>query len=373
MGAFSRLLTITADQTITIENPGYALLTFTGATGPQGPAGADGAQGEQGPAGNDGAQGPAGADGADGADGATGPAGPQGLQGEQGEQGPTGPMALAYGSFYFDGFEYANPTINFDIVLTSVGGVVIDSNAPGMGYTIPLDGDYLVSLHASYYQQFENASRLTLYRNTLDPAGRIPGATYGSSYGSWGFSAQFVVSLQAGDKLMVGSHNGLAGFLQLENGHLLSRSLGWAQMDEAKLLEKLRKLEALHAGGATEGERTAAKLGRDRILKRLKEIEKTDPPVEYRFTLNDMWSRRLFTALLRRYGIRPYRYSGQRYTTVMARVSKRFVDETLWPEYTEFANTLTDYLSQVTDRVISEVLEQQSSEVDVLDRKLLQG
>lgn len=144
-------------------------------------------------------------------------------------------------------------------------------------------------------------------------------------------------------------------------------------MDEAKLLEKLRKLEALHAGGATEGERTAAKLGRDRILKRLKEIEKTDPPVEYRFTLNDMWSRRLFTALLRRYGIQPYRYSGQRYTTVMARVSKRFVDETLWPEYTEFANTLTDYLSQVTDRVISEVLEQQSSEVDVLDRKLLQG
>ncbi len=142
-------------------------------------------------------------------------------------------------------------------------------------------------------------------------------------------------------------------------------------MDEAKLIEKLRKLEALHAGGATEGERTAAGLGRDRILKKLLEMEKEAPPVEYRFSMADMWSRRLFVALLRRYGIRPYRYKGQRYTTVMARVSKRFVDETLWPEYQEFSDTLTDYLSQVTDRVISEVLEQESSEVDVVDEPKL--
>ena len=142
-------------------------------------------------------------------------------------------------------------------------------------------------------------------------------------------------------------------------------------MDEAKLIDKLRKLEALHAGGATEGERTAAGLGRERILKKLREMEKQEPPVEYRFTMGDMWSRRLFVALLRRYGISPYRYKGQRYTTVMARVSKRFVEETLWPEYQEFSDTLTDYLSEVTDRVISEVLEQESSEVDVVDEPKL--
>ncbi len=144
-------------------------------------------------------------------------------------------------------------------------------------------------------------------------------------------------------------------------------------MDEAKLLDKLRKLDALHAGGATEGERTAAKLGRERILKRLREIEKIDPPVEYRFTLNDMWSRRLLVALLRRYNLQPYRYSGQRRTTVMCQISKRFVEETLWPEYRQFSDTLSDYLSEITDRVILEVLEQKSSEVDVIDQKLLQN
>ncbi len=46
----------------------------------------------------------------------------------------------------------------------------------------------------------------------------------------------------------------------------------------------------------------------------------------------DMWPRRVFVALLRRYGIRPYRYRRQRYTTVMAKVSQRFVDDTLWPQ-----------------------------------------
>ena len=51
-----------------------------------------------------------------------------------------------------------------------------------------------------------------------------------------------------------------------------------------------------------------------------------------KFQLADEWRRRLMVALLRRYGLRPYRYSGQRYTTVMARVPKSFVDGTLWPE-----------------------------------------
>lgn len=42
-------------------------------------------------------------------------------------------------------------------------------------------------------------------------------------------------------------------------------------------------------------------------------------------------ARRLFLALLHRYDIKPYRYYRQRYTTVMAKISRGFVDETLWP------------------------------------------
>ena len=78
----------------------------------------------------------------------------------------------------------------------------------------------------------------------------------------------------------------------------------------------------------------------------------------------DDWSRRLFTALLRRYGIQPYRYRGQRYTTVMARVSKSFVDQTLWPEFQELVKVLQGYLSDVTDRVIRQAIFEDNSEVE---------
>jgi hypothetical protein len=129
-------------------------------------------------------------------------------------------------------------------------------------------------------------------------------------------------------------------------------------MDEATLIHKLRLLEALHAGGATDGEKAAAGAARERLLKRLKDLESREPAVEYQFSLPDAWSRRLFTALCRRYGLEPYRYHRQRRSTLMVRVQKSFLDQTLWPEYDAFSDILRTYLSDVTDRVISEVLEQ---------------
>lgn len=89
--------------------------------------------------------------------------------------------------------------------------------------------------------------------------------------------------------------------------------------DEARLLEKLRHIEALFAGAATDGERVAAAEARARIQLRLKQTEEADPPMEYKFSVADGWSAKLFMALCRRYGIKPYRYRGQRRTTLMAR------------------------------------------------------
>jgi hypothetical protein len=133
-------------------------------------------------------------------------------------------------------------------------------------------------------------------------------------------------------------------------------------MDEARLIEKLRLIEALHSGAATAGEREAAGRARERILERLRTAERADPPVEYKFTLGDQWSKKVFMALLRRYEIAPYRYRGQRHTTVMARVSQRFVRETLWPQFDEVAQTLRSYLAEVTDRVVSQVIHEDTSE-----------
>jgi hypothetical protein len=143
-------------------------------------------------------------------------------------------------------------------------------------------------------------------------------------------------------------------------------------MDEAKLREKLARIEALFAGATTEGERVAAAEVRRRIQLRLQSVEQVDPPVEYRFTLADVWSRKLFVALLRRYELQPYRYRGQRHTTVMVRVPKSFVDQTLWPEFEQLDHALRTYLAEVTDRVVADVLHADSSEAtEVADPRQL--
>jgi hypothetical protein len=95
--------------------------------------------------------------------------------------------------------------------------------------------------------------------------------------------------------------------------------------EEQQLVLKLRKIEALFARPGTEGERRAAENASNRIRARLAELEQVEPAVEFRFSLPDAWSRSLFVAVLRRHGLRPYRYHGQRRTTVMVRVDKSYV------------------------------------------------
>ena len=135
--------------------------------------------------------------------------------------------------------------------------------------------------------------------------------------------------------------------------------------NEAVLIEKLRKVEALFARAATPGERIAAEHALERLSARLRDLERQQPPKEHRFSFPDSWSRALFTALLRRYGIKPFRYTGQRRTTVMARVTPAFLNETLWPEFEQFNRLLHEHLHTVTDRIISQAIDQKDAEVEV--------
>jgi hypothetical protein len=132
--------------------------------------------------------------------------------------------------------------------------------------------------------------------------------------------------------------------------------------EEEKLIEKLKRIEALFARPATEGERIAAANALERIKARLKELNRTDPAIEFRFSLPDPWSHRLLMALLRRYGITAYRYSGQRHSTIMIRASRKFIDETLIPEYEQFRESMVSYFEQVTQRVVSQVLDNDGSD-----------
>jgi hypothetical protein len=123
---------------------------------------------------------------------------------------------------------------------------------------------------------------------------------------------------------------------------------------EQKLREKLRKISALFEGAKTIGERSAAAAAIERLKRALALMAQTEHPVEMRFTLPDLWQRRLFTALCRRYALEPYRYLRQRRTTVMVRVPRSFVDKTLWPEYLEIKEALDEYLNEATERIIRE-------------------
>lgn len=143
--------------------------------------------------------------------------------------------------------------------------------------------------------------------------------------------------------------------------------------EEQQLISKLRKIEALFARPGTEGERRAAQNASNRIRVRLSALEEAEPPVEFRFSLVDAWSRSLLIAVLRRHGLRPYRYHGQRRTTVMVRVVKSYVDATLWPEFLQLQAVLHEHFEAITKRVIAQAIGTEDSDVELREGPALEA
>ena len=125
-------------------------------------------------------------------------------------------------------------------------------------------------------------------------------------------------------------------------------------MTEQELREKLRKISALFEGATTNGERDAAAAAIARVRKALHSASQTEQTVEMKFKLPDHWRRRLFIALCRRYDVHPYRYRGQRHTTVVLRAPRSFIENTLWPEFLQLKDALDEYLNEATERIIRE-------------------
>lgn len=126
----------------------------------------------------------------------------------------------------------------------------------------------------------------------------------------------------------------------------------------------MRKISALFEGATTAGERDAAAAAIDRVRNALAAAERIEKPVETHFKLVDQWNRRLFTALCRRYGLKPYRYPRQRRTTVVVRAPRPFFDKTLWPEYLQIERALHEYLNEATERIIREEVFGNSDEAE---------
>lgn len=96
----------------------------------------------------------------------------------------------------------------------------------------------------------------------------------------------------------------------------------------AKRLSLIRSLDALSFCEISGLE--AAGADAERLKAKLDEAARRDPPVEIKFSLPDEWSVRLFVALRRRCGVRPFRYTQQRRTTIMVRAPRCFFDAAVW-------------------------------------------
>lgn len=136
---------------------------------------------------------------------------------------------------------------------------------------------------------------------------------------------------------------------------------------EAELRDKLRKIEALFAGAATDGERLAAGAAAERIRASLAEVSASEAAIEMRFTIHDAWSRRLFVALARRYGLSPYRQRRMQRQTLMIKAPRSFLEGVLWPEFQEANRALVAYLGDVTERVIREEIHGGGDDVEEVD------
>ncbi len=141
--------------------------------------------------------------------------------------------------------------------------------------------------------------------------------------------------------------------------------------DPRRLEEKLRAIEALYAGATTPGEREAAGRARARILAKLSREHPHDRTratddahddahdIEWEFR-TDAWTRRVLLALAYRYGLEPYRYQGQRRSTVVLSAPEPFFRDVFLPQYDRLVAVLTTQLTAVTDQVVTEVLSQGS-------------
>lgn len=138
--------------------------------------------------------------------------------------------------------------------------------------------------------------------------------------------------------------------------------------------EKLAKLEALFARGATAGERAAAGAARDRLQAKLSldANDGGDPEIELQYSLPDVWSVRIFVALCRKHGIRPYRYPRQRRTTVMVRVRQASFERTVAEEFRTLHRELTAYFNETVEHLIADAMKSDGND-ETLEQRQLPG
>jgi hypothetical protein len=88
---------------------------------------------------------------------------------------------------------------------------------------------------------------------------------------------------------------------------------------------------------------------------------------EVKFSITDIWSRQLFIALCRRYGVNPFRYRRMHRQTVVVKAPRSFVEQVLWPEFQELSAALSAYLAEITEKLIREEVHGETGDAEERD------
>ena len=143
--------------------------------------------------------------------------------------------------------------------------------------------------------------------------------------------------------------------------------------DDKDIREKLAKLEALFARGATAGERAAAGAARERLQAKpgFAADEDDGPEIELKYSFPDVWSVKFF---LSRYAARtaftltaPPR---QRRTTVVVRVRKSSFEQTVAEEFRTLHRELTGYFNETVEHLIADAMRSDGDDETLEQRRL---
>jgi len=121
------------------------------------------------------------------------------------------------------------------------------------------------------------------------------------------------------------------------------------------ILEKIKKIEAMITGAQTQGEKSAALSAKARILKKYPNLDIDKDVLEFSLRTPDHWHKKLLLAICHKYGLKPYRYKGQKYTTVMVRANEAFLNMVVWKEYLEYSDHLEKLVGAITDNLIGKI------------------
>jgi hypothetical protein len=119
---------------------------------------------------------------------------------------------------------------------------------------------------------------------------------------------------------------------------------------EMETIEALGRIERHFASWA--GDVRDNHAAGESIRTMLRDAKARESSVELRFSLSDPMTVKLFLAVCRRYGLKPYQRPGQHRTTVMLMVPPSFSQKILVPEFQKLSEALGLYFRDITERLI---------------------